>query len=255
MAILPFDQVREFVDKSLVEELAPRGAVFYGWRSVGAVVRPFRWRPVFRRPGYLADSKPRRPELSFQEARGFLELLAVAQAAPVLSIAALGHCIDRSAGRLLGLEDFCGSEHGRRSAESFDGFEECPDLAPDALIQARTVFKNRRNNRYAQRTPVISRLAEALARDGGFADEGRIVEVAIALEKMYDLPQRGISRTLQNRVSGYLGTDAASRERIKESVKEFYEARSKIVHSREVNVSPPGNRESFGRGLDSCLAP
>ena len=33
MAILPFDQVREFVDKSLVEELAPRGAVFYGWRS------------------------------------------------------------------------------------------------------------------------------------------------------------------------------------------------------------------------------
>ena len=57
----------------------------------------------------------------------------------------------------------------------------------------------------------------------------------------------------QNRVSGYLGTDAASRERIKESVKEFYEARSKIVHSREVNVSPPGNRESFGRGLDSCL--
>ena len=253
MAILPFDQVREFVDKSLVEELAPRGAVFYGWRSVGAVVRPFRWRPVFRRPGYLADSKPRRPELSFQEARGFLELLAVAQAAPVLSIAALGHCIDRSAGRLLGLEDFCGSEHGRRSAESFDGFEECPDLAPDALIQARTVFKNRRNNRYAQRTPVISRLAEALARDGGFADEGRIVEVAIALEKMYDLPQRGISRTLQNRVSGYLGTDAASRERIKESVKEFYEARSKIVHSREVNVSPPGNRESFGRGLDSCL--
>ena len=75
MALLPFDQVRAFVDKDLVEELAPRGAVFYGWRSVGAVVRPFRWRPVFRRPGYLSDSQPRRPELSFQEARGFLELL------------------------------------------------------------------------------------------------------------------------------------------------------------------------------------
>ena len=33
-------------------------------------------------------------------------------------------------------------------------------------------------------------------------------------------------------------------------MKEFYEARSKIVHSREVNVSPPGNRELFGRGFD-----
>ena len=174
----------------------------------------------------------------------------MAQAAPVLSIAALGHCIDRSAGRLLGLEDFCGSEHGRRCAESFDGFEECPDLSPDALIQARTAFENRRSECYAQMTPIISRLAEALARDGGFADEGRIVEVAIALEKMYDLPQRGISRTLQDRVSGYLGTDASSRERIKESVKEFYGARSRIVHSRSGNVSPPGNRELFGRGFD-----
>ena len=33
-------------------------------------------------------------------------------------------------------------------------------------------------------------------------------------------------------------------------MKEFYEARSRIVNSREVNVSLPRNRESFGRGLD-----
>ena len=250
MAILPFDQVRTFVDKRLVEELAPQGAEFYGWRSVGAVVRPFRWRPVFRRPGYLADLKPRRPEPFFRNAQVFLDLLAVAHAAPVLSIAALGHCIDRSAGRLLGLEDFCGSEHGRHSAESFDGFEECPDLSPDALIQARTVFENRRSERYVQMALIISRLAGALARDGGFADEGRIVDVAIALEKMCNLPQGKISRNLQNRVSGYLGTDAASREGIKKSVKEFYDARSRIVHSRSGNVSSPGNRESFGRGFD-----
>ena len=250
MALLPFDQVRAFVDKDLVEELAPRGAVFYGWRSVGAVVKPFRWRPVFRRPGYLSDSKPRRPELSSQEARGFLDLLAVAQATPVLSIATLGECIDRSAGRLLGLEAYCGSEYGRRSAQRFDGFEECPGLSSDALDQARAAFESRRAERYAQVGPIVSRLSEALARGEGFADEMRIVDIAIALENMYDLPKRKISPTLQNRASGYLGTDCASRARIKESVKEFYDARSNIVHGGRGNVTQERNREVFSRGFD-----
>ena len=53
MAMLPFEQVRAFVDQNMVRDLAPPGAVSHGWRSVGAVVRPFRWRPVFRRTGYL----------------------------------------------------------------------------------------------------------------------------------------------------------------------------------------------------------
>ena len=43
MALLPYEEVRRFVDGDLVEELAPRAAGFHGWRSVRAVVRPFRW--------------------------------------------------------------------------------------------------------------------------------------------------------------------------------------------------------------------
>lgn len=49
MAILPFEQVQGFVDGDLVESLAPRGAGYHRWQPVGAVVRPFRWRPAFRR--------------------------------------------------------------------------------------------------------------------------------------------------------------------------------------------------------------
>ena len=55
MAILPFREVRRFVDQELVEELAPPGAGFHGWRSVAAVVRPFRWRPEFRRRGSVNE--------------------------------------------------------------------------------------------------------------------------------------------------------------------------------------------------------
>ena len=212
LAIVPFDQVRSFVDKKIVEDLAPRRSVFDGWRSVGAVARPFRWRPVFSRPGYQSDRDPTRPHRFFREAQVFLELLAVAQAAPVLSMVALGECIDRSAGRLLGLEDYCGNEYGRRSAERFDGFEECRGLSLEALDQARAAFENRRGERYAQVAPIVSRLAQALTRGEGFADEMRIVDVVIALENMYDLPRRDISATLQRRAARYLGTDSASKE-------------------------------------------
>ena len=52
MALLPFEQVRAFVDEELVHELAPPGAGFHGYRSVGALARTYRWRPALCRAGY-----------------------------------------------------------------------------------------------------------------------------------------------------------------------------------------------------------
>lgn len=51
MTLLPFEEVRAFVDESLVEQLAPGGAGFHDWLSVGAAARPFRWRPAVQRTG------------------------------------------------------------------------------------------------------------------------------------------------------------------------------------------------------------
>ena len=181
MAILPYEQVQRFVDDDLVYELAPPGAGFHRWRSVGAVVRPFRWRPAFRRTGSLNEPMPDSPGPFFREARIFLELLSVAHAVPVLRLANLAHCIDRSAGRLLGLADHRGSLYRSRSAQEFDGFEVAPELTPEALAEARDAFLNREGERFSRMAPVVGRLAEALARDGRFAVEDRILDVAIAL--------------------------------------------------------------------------
>ena len=89
IAMLPFEQARAVLDVSMVKELAPPGAVSHGWRSVGAVVRPFRWRPVFRRTGYEVVQEPDNPGPFFRQALTFLEVLAVAHAAPVLRLATL----------------------------------------------------------------------------------------------------------------------------------------------------------------------
>ena len=127
MAMLPFEQARAFVDENMVTDLAPPGAGFHGWRSVGAVVRLFRWRLVFRRNGYEGAQEPDNPGPFFRQASTFLEVLAVAHAAPVLRLATLAHCIDRSASRLLGRVHHQGSLSRGRSAQEFNGFDKCPE--------------------------------------------------------------------------------------------------------------------------------
>ncbi len=250
MAMLPFEQVRAFVDQNMVRDLAPPGAVSHGWRSVGAVVRPFRWRPVFRRTGYLEAQEANNPGPFFRQASTFLQVLAVAHTAPVLRLATLPHCIHRSAGRLLGRMNPGGSFSRGRSAQEFNGWEKCPDLAPEALAAASEAFADRKSERFGKMAPVMAWLCEALEGDGRFAAELRFVHVAKALERMYDLPERRISHTLQNRVSRYLGTDAESRERLKQSVKAFYDERSASVHNRKGKPYPQRNRDAFAKGFD-----
>lgn len=86
MAILPFEQTRRFVDVDLLKEIAPLAAGFNGWRSIGAIVRLFRWRPVFSPTGFDAEYELKPREGFFQEAQTFLELLAISHAAPVCDL-------------------------------------------------------------------------------------------------------------------------------------------------------------------------
>ena len=78
MALVPFERVRAFVDEKLVQELAPAQTEVRGWRSVGAIVRPFQWTPSFRMPGDLGGCRvegagrvfPRRSDLPGTDCRG-----------------------------------------------------------------------------------------------------------------------------------------------------------------------------------------
>ena len=250
MVMLPFEQVQTFVDRSVVEELAPPGSGFHRWRSVGAVVRPFRWKPTFSRTGYERGPERTNSEPFFRAAQTFLELLAVMHATPVLRLATLPSCIDRSASRLLGLEHHNGDSHRGRSAHGFDGFDKCPALAPEALAEAQEAFESRQGERYGRMAPIVGRLAEALARDGPFASEDRILDVAIALERLYELDQGKISIELMERAASFLETSTKGRCRVKRDVKKFYNVRSGIVHNRKKPPSAETKADAFPRGFE-----
>ena len=255
MVLLPYGEVLRFVDVETVRDFAPSGAGFHGCGPVGAVTRPFRWRPELRRRANLNKPMKRTPPF-FPEAAVFLDLLAVSHATRVAPLAALSNRIDGSAGRLLGREKQSPGFYQSWSAEGFSGFDECPAINPDALAEAQEAFGNRKSTCYGRMAPIITRLSKALSRNGRFAVADRVQDVAMALERMHVPDENNIGRKLRNRTARLLGTDAASEQSIKDKVKELYDVRSDIVHNRLHRLTPDRVHSAYVEGFDlarQCL--
>lgn len=230
MMIVPFEQARTFVDESVLENVAPTVVKYKNWRSVGAVAKPFRWRPQFRRTG--GEGGPLyRPGSFFREAQEFLDLLAVSHGEPVVCLVAVQRCISRSACQLLGQAHNHGGTYRGRSAHLFDHFPGSPKLLmEEAFTEARTAFKDRKGERYRTVAPVISRLAEALRRSGQYAAGDKVLDVATALERMFKPGDRKISAQLQESIADFLGGDDEAQSQMKKDVKDFYDVRSAVIH-------------------------
>jgi len=102
----------------------------------------------------------------------------------------------------------------------------------------------------AARMTIVTRLSEALARNGRFAVADRVLDVGIALERMYVPSEGKISWNLRNRAAGYLATDKPSQESIRASMQEFYNVKSYIVHNRLEKLTPKRVQAAFHDGFD-----
>ena len=140
----------------------------------------------------------------FEDAAAFVELLSLFHAAPVLGLAMIPYCIHRTASYLLG--DSPGNGSWSLADRSIDMFAGSIDLSGDALDAARKAFGERNSAYYRDCAPIIARLAEALTRSGRFQTEDKILDVAIALEQMYELAEGEISFKLKTRAACFLET-------------------------------------------------
>ena len=253
MTIVPFERVRVFVDESVLEDVAPTVIKYNDWRSVGAVVKPFRWKPEFRRTGYGDDSKLDRLGPFSREAQEFLDLLAVSHGMPVVCLVMVFHCLNRGACQLLGQPHSHGGVYWGRSAHLFDRLPGSPELLISKFAEAKNAFEERKNERYREVASVIGRLAEALARGGQFAAEDKVLDVAIALERMFKPRDRGISRQLQKKVASFLQGNDEVQSRVKKAVEHFYNVRSAIIHGPKDNKKKrllEEKNEAFDAGFD-----
>ncbi len=183
LTMLPFERARAFVDEEVLKDMAPDVVRFRDWRLVGAVVRPFQWRPVFRRRGDLTETDAEPPGPFGPDALEFLELLAVSHRVPIVCLAVVRECLSRSACRLLGQAHNHGGVQWGRPVHRFHPFAKPPGPRSEVVAEAKTAYGERKSQRYGKLAPVVARLAEALARDGRFSAEDKILDVAIALDR------------------------------------------------------------------------
>ena len=140
-------------------------------------------------------------------------------------------CVSRSACDLLGQTHSNGSiRRGRSVGHLFNPFKK--DLAADSKLieNARLLFSNRRETAYPELAPVVQRLAEALGRDGRYAAEDKVLDVAVTLERLFKPSGKRISLDLQKAIAELLGPDDESKDKIRQEVKHFYDVRSAIIH-------------------------
>lgn len=84
MALLPFEQLGAFVNENVLQDVAPTVLRFSDQRSVGALVKSFRWKPKFQKPDDDAtdDLDWEWNGSFFEDAEAFIELLALFHATP-----------------------------------------------------------------------------------------------------------------------------------------------------------------------------
>ena len=252
MKIVPFEFLSEFMSDSALEGVAPKDLGDERSKSVGAIVKPFRWKPSFRARG--EDAGPKRDSIGwfFDEAYAFIEHLAVWHGVPVVCLATVPYCIHRAAYRLLGEAPYNGGYTLGRMAGSLHRFARSSGLRMDALDQVRNAFLDRNNVHYGEYEPIISRLAEALARSGQFAVDDKILDVAIALEWMYELERRDGSFQMKVRAAYFLEQEAEARWQVFEDVGRLFDARSGIIHRRKTPVAANVKQEAFSKGFEQA---
>ena len=171
-------------------------------------------------------------------------------AGPVVILVTLPFCIHRTASCLLGEVPYSGSVGHGAMAPSFDRFARSGPVSSHALGEARRAFQGRATDRYKDYAPIIARLAKALARSGRFQADDKILDVAIALERMYELDGSEISFKLKTRSACFLEVGTEDRLRVFRDVGDFYEARSSIVHRRQKHSSTEAKLAAFKKGFE-----
>lgn len=230
--LMPYSQLSDYIDSEWLEDIAPDQVHHRDFRFVCAIVHSFRWNPEIHPRNSESKRRVRTPPPLFRRyAAEFMSLLAVSQGKPITWVMTLEGCVSRYASCLLGKIHSKGSTRKHRSiGHLFDPFNKEQATDRQIIEEARGLFAKRRDTSYPELAPVIHRLAEALGRDGQYAAEDKVLDLAVVFERLFKTSGRGISLNLQNAVADALGHDDESKNRLRKAMKHFYDVRSAVVH-------------------------
>ena len=231
LIVKPAAVLSDYLDRGWIRDFVPAEMDRRDWRQIGAVVRPFRWRPAFRRKTEHLEDWPSWPPSFGEDALTFLELLSIANQTPILPFILIRGCLHRSAHGLLGLAHSRGGSHPiRQVGRRYDPFQAPPRLQHSSINLAKQAYSTRGDEEFERFAPIIHRLSEALERSGRFGASDRILDISQSLELMFRPKGGRISQKLQDGMAELLGVDETHQDEIRAAIKKVYDVRSAIVH-------------------------
>ncbi|EEE35184.1 hypothetical protein RKLH11_3860 [Rhodobacteraceae bacterium KLH11] len=230
--LLPFHELSTHVEMEWLEEVAAKQVCWRRMEPVFGIVRRFPWQPKF---GGLYDpprTQTRQPPPLFHRwAAEFSNLLSITLGRRVSWLATFEGCIPRRAVGFLRKNGSPANSHkGRSISHLFSSFQEFDVIEEKQIEVVKDLFARRRQTEYPEYAAIIQRLAEAHRREGRFAAEDRILDLAIVFERFFKPRGRSIARELANAAADYLANDDGEKTKIKEKMRQFYKVRSAIIH-------------------------
>lgn len=231
-ALLPFEQLADYVDMDWLKAVAAEQVSWRRMEQVFGIVRRFSWRPSIgnlHSPPELQTRNP--PPLFHRWSSEFANLLSVVMSQRVSWLATFEGCIPRRAAGLLGSHHDAAQTHkGRSISHLFSPFDKAEFVEAEQITLVKELFAKRRNTEYPEMAAIIQRLAEAHRRDGRFALEDRVLDLAIVFERLFKPRGRSIGRELEKSTAELLAVTDEDKASIKEQLRQFYKVRSAIIH-------------------------
>ena len=229
---------------------------------VSALVREFRWGPAIYNPTPYSPPADIRPlyAANSMDASGLADEVEIMRG--MLAIATKAHQWNWTSYIVVepwvtDLFDVYGGRGGRSYHRYFNDWWR-PNDPPDgweelfgAMAQQRRRY-SRNKKQLDQLDYAISRIAASYSRAGRFRLADKVIDIAIALEVIYEANDRGIFGKLRDRAASLLASDTAKPEDITKKMRAFYRARSAIVHGGRLvaNEFDEKTEEAIRHGLD-----
>ena len=252
ISIAPFEKIKEFIVPSFLESVVWDFNRFRQTGPLGVILKPFQWGPLI----LPSNANPERDipwaEGFHKDAEIIVDLLSIAHGAPMVTIMSIHDCVDPQIWNIFGVPFPGGGISQYGGVPILDSAGNTP-LSMGKFSEVKDAFYRlkHQNNDLKKYKSVIPRLSSSLLRKGRLRSEDKILDVAIALELMYEPDSPEVTYKLAMRASSFLEDDPQKRLDIFNKIKAFYSARSSVVHSKKTSGAKNKDiSEQFDNGFD-----
>lgn len=235
VSLVQMEHIKPYISESWVVPFAPDVYRYRQEAALAALIKPFVWAPVLRSRREASAPEEPLPPPFFESTAPLVQLLAITHLSPVGPVLCFHHGIHPSATRLVGFGTYVSTLSWIPAHPSIEQLQSPPALRADALACATSAYQHRHAPHFDEYTPVISRLSESLGRSGQYQREDKILDVSIALERLYELDSSAIAQNLRMRGACLLTDSTERRKKIFNQFKRFYNVRSAIIHHRHAS--------------------